>query len=434
MTERLDPETVPAHLDAVHVAAPTSVPAPVDTTAAAPATNGAPQAAPARAPEPIPLMDPRRVYAEWGPQAERKMTEILRSHTYVKGPNVSAFEAEFADDTGVRHAVAVDSCTDALYLVLRAVLDQRAPDQREVILPTFTFVATAGAVVNAGGTPVFADIEPDTYNLDPASVSAHLSERTAAVIPVHIFGAPANVPAIREAIAPYRSNGDPRGRGEVFVLEDAAQAVHADLGGIRAGALADAGTFSFYPSKNLAAAGDGGIVTTDDDALAAHVRALRDHGQTRKMYDHAHVGTNSRMDEMQAAILRLKLPHIGRWTDARRAVAARYDEAFASEAFAPFDLTTQRLEPGATSAYHLYTIRVERRDEVRAALTEAGIGCGVYYPQPLHRQSCFDLGETNACPEADALSASVLSLPCFPGLRPAEQDRVLQVVLDALRS
>ena len=386
-----------------------------------------------RMPDPIPLMDPRRVYADWGPQAERRMTEILRSHTYVKGPHVSGFEAEFAADTGVRHAVAVDSCTDALYLVLRSVLDQRAPEDREVILPTFTFVATAGAVVNAGGIPIFADVDPETYNLDPVSVTAHLSERTAAVIPVHIFGAPADVPAIREAISPFRSNGDPRGRGEVFILEDAAQAVNATSQGRRAGALADAGTFSFYPSKNLAAAGDGGIITTDDDDLADHVRALRDHGQTRKMYDHAHVGTNSRMDEMQAAILRLKLPHIGRWTGARQALAARYDEAFRSEAFAPFDLRTQQLLPGTTSAYHLYTIRVERREEVRAALVDAGIGCGVYYPQPLHRQSCFALVKPQACPQADALSQDVLSLPCFPGLRAAEQDRVLQVILDTLR-
>jgi dTDP-4-amino-4,6-dideoxygalactose transaminase len=445
VSERVDPETVPPHASSLSESASVEAALVAPPAPAAGLTNGAAGSAahPARSgpeaqtdsvrrtrgPDPIPLMDPRRVYAEWGPQAERKMIDILRSHTYVKGPSVSGFESEFAADTGVRHAVAVDSCTDALYLVLRSVLDQRPPEAREVILPTFTFVATAGAVVNAGGTPIFADVDPATYNIDPASVSALLSERTAAVIPVHIFGAPADLPGIREAIAPFRSNGDPRGRGEVFVLEDAAQAIHATLHGVRAGALADAGTFSFYPSKNLAAAGDGGIVTTDDDALADHVRALRDHGQTRKLYDHSHVGTNSRMDEMQAAILRLKLPHIARWTADRAAIAARYDEAFAGS-----PVQTQALLPGSTSAWHLYTVRLAGRDAVRRALTDAGIGCGVYYPQPLHQQSCFAQAQPGPCPQADALSASVLSLPCFPGLRSAEQERVIEIVLRALKA
>lgn len=428
MTERDDPDSVRSALDSVAVEA-----------RAATGMNGS-------TPDPIPLMDPRRVYSEWGPQAERKMTEILRRHTYVKGPSVRGFEEEFASDTGVRHAVAVDSCTDALYLVLRSILDERPEGMREVILPTFTFVATAGAVVNAGGRPVFADVDAQTYNIDPRSVESLLSERTAAIVPVHIFGAPADMGALRQVIAPFRcngssqssgsspcsgssqSNGDPRGQGEVFVLEDAAQAIHSTLDGKRAGALADAGTFSFYPSKNLAAAGDAGIVTTDDDALADHVRALRDHGQTRKLYDHVHVGTNSRMDEMQAAILSLKLPHIGRWTENRQAIAARYEQAFAGTS-----IQTQQLLGGSTSAYHLYTVRVERRDEVLATLAAAGIGCGVYYPQPLHRQTCFLHSGTFACPQADALSASVLSLPCFPGLRAAEQERVIEVVLGALR-
>ncbi len=360
----------------------------------------------------VPLMDPSRTYPAWGPAAEALVLEVLRSHHYVKGPRVAAFEAAFAEDTGTAHAVAVDSGTDALYLALRAVLDRRPPEAREVIVPPFTFIATAGAVVNAGGTPVFADVDPATFNLDPASVADRLTERTAAVIPVHIFGAPADMAGLR-AVLP----------DDVFVLEDAAQAVHATLDGRKAGALADAATFSFYPSKNLAAIGDGGILTTDDDALAATVRALRDHGQTRKLYDHDDIGTNSRMDELQAAVLTEKLRHIAGWTEARQAIAARYDAAFAGTPARP-----QRVIDGAQSAYHLYTVRFDERDRVRDELQARGIGCGIYYPHPLHRQSCFARFAPAACPVAEDLAAGVLSLPCFPGLTVEEQARVIETV------
>lgn len=361
---------------------------------------------------PVPLMDPTRIYPAWGPEAEVDVVEILRSHAYVKGRHVQGFEESFAQYIGVQHAVAVDSCTDALELVFRTVLEDRAPDRREVILPTFTFVATAGAVVNAGGVPVFADVDPDTWNLDPVAVEALVSERTAAVVPVHLFGNPADVRRLREVVGP-----------DVFVLEDAAQAVHATVDGRRCGSLGGAGTFSFYPSKNLGAAGDGGIVTTDDDHVAAVVRALRDHGQTRKMYDHARVGTNSRMDEIQAAVLRRKLPHIADWTHQRQAIAARYDLAFQGS-----EVTAQQVPGDAVSAYHLYTVRVPDRDAVREALGAEGVHTGVYYPMPLHRQSCFSLYEARACPVADALSDSVLSLPCFPGLLADEQSRVIEAV------
>ncbi|MDA1195427.1 MAG: DegT/DnrJ/EryC1/StrS family aminotransferase [Planctomycetota bacterium] len=366
-----------------------------------------------RAASPVPLMDPARTYPLWGPGAEQAVLDVLRSHHYVKGPCVAAFEEGFAAATGTTHAVAVDSCTDALYLVLRAVLDARAPDQREVILPSFTFVATAGAVVNAGGRPVFADVDPETFNLDPRAVAARLSPSTAAVVPVHIFGAPADVPALR-ALLPEN----------VFLLEDAAQAIEATQGGRKAGALADAATFSFYPSKNLAAAGDGGVVTTEDAALAAKVRALRDHGQTRKMYDHEDIGTNSRMDEIQAAVLLQKMPHIGAWTAQRRAIAARYDAAFAGTKIRP-----QRVLAGSDSAWHLYTVRVADRDRLREHLVAQGIGCGIYYPHPLHQQACFGRFAPDACPETDRLATEVLSLPCFPGLREDEQAQVIAAVL-----
>jgi dTDP-3-amino-3,4,6-trideoxy-alpha-D-glucose transaminase len=358
-------------------------------------------------------MDPRRVYPEWGPRAEEAVLRILRDHAYVKGPEVAAFEEAFAAAAGVRRAVSVDSGTDALTLVLRAVLERRPPDRRDVILPTFTFVATAGAVVNAGGRPVFADVDPDTMNLDPESVAALLDERTAAVIPVHLFGAPADMTGLRAAL----------GEADVFILEDAAQAVQATHEGRRAGGLGHAGTFSFYPSKNLGAAGDGGAVTTDDDHLADVVAALRDHGQTRKLYDHARVGTNSRMDEMQAAVLRIKLPLLEGWTRRRRAIAARYDLAFQGT-----DLRPQAVVRGTESVYHLYTVRSPERDALKEHLARAGIATGIYYPMPLHRQQCFSKHPAASCPVADALAREVLSLPCFPGLEPSEQDRVIQAV------
>jgi dTDP-4-amino-4,6-dideoxygalactose transaminase len=364
-------------------------------------------------------MDPKRVYDDWGPEAEATLVAILRAGVYVKGPHVAAFEEGFASLVGVKHAVAVDSGTEALTLVLRAVLTARPPERREVILPSFTFVATAGAVVNAGGKPVFADVDRDTMNLSLASVAAHLNERTAAVVPVHIFGAPVDMDALASLLA---------GRPDVFVLEDAAQAIHATWRGKRAGALAQAAAFSFYPSKNLGAAGDGGAVTTDDPALAEVVASLRDHGHRKKLYSHERVGTNARMDEMQAAVLRAKLGRVEAWTAARRALARRYDDAFRASPAVP-----QRVVEGAESAYHLYTVRVSGRDDVRAALEAAGVASGVYYPVPLHRQACFATAGAAPCPTSDLLAGEVLSLPMFPGLTSAEQERVIETVLLAVR-
>lgn len=362
----------------------------------------------------VPLMDPKRVYPSWGPEAELALVRILREHSFVKGPEIDALEKEAAAYLGVARAIAVDSGTDALYLPLRAVLDDRPADRREVIVPTFTFFATAGAVVNAGGRPVFADVLPGTQNLDPASVARHVSARTAAVVPVHLFGAPADLAGIRRACGTHKP----------FLLEDAAQAIDATVGGKRVGGLADAAAFSFYPSKNLGAAGDGGLVTTDDTALADLVAALREHGSTKKLYHHERVGKNSRMDEMQAAVLRRKWPHLAAWTAARQAVAARYAAGFAGVP----ELELPAPLPGTTHVYHLYTVRAARRDELLAHLKAKGIGCGVYYPLPLHKQPCFARFEPAACPVADRLATEVISLPCFPGLTPAEQDQVVAAV------
>jgi dTDP-4-amino-4,6-dideoxygalactose transaminase len=364
-------------------------------------------------------MDPKRVYDAWGPAAERLVVEILRGHGYVRGPQVQGLEEAFARRVETRAAVAVDSGTDALTLLLRAWFLRIGPGRREVILPAFTFVATASSVVNAGGVPVFADVEEETQNLDPASVAERLGPRTAAVIPVHLYGAPADVRGIRQVLQ--------RAPEPVFLLEDAAQAVDAKLDGRPAGSLGDAAAFSFYPSKNLGAAGDGGMVTTSDTALADAVRALRDHGQTKKLYTHEMVGTNSRMDEIQAAVLLAKLPFLSEWTRERRAIAARYEEALEGTA-----ARVQRRVEGAESAWHLFTVRVPERDRLRERLGEAGIATGVYYPVPLHRQPCFALAPALPCPRADRLCGEVLSLPCFPGLTRAEQDRVVEALRRAL--
>jgi dTDP-4-amino-4,6-dideoxygalactose transaminase len=365
-------------------------------------------------------MDPKRTYPEWGPRAEAAVLDVLRSHVFVKGPHVADFEATFAATVGTKFAVAVDSGTQALALVLKAVLAERPAEQREVVLPSFTFVATASAVVNAGGRPVFADVRADTMNLDPESVRRRLSPKTAAVIPVDLFGAPHDVDGLAAVL---------RGRPDVFVLEDAAQAIHASWRGRRAGALAHAGAFSFYPSKNVGAAGDAGAVTTDDARIAETVTSLRDHGQRRKMYSHERVGDNARMDEMQAAVLLTKLPRLEAWTAARQAVAARYGDAFRGTPVVP-----QAVAPEAASAWHLYTVRVAHRDAVRARLEARGVATGVYYPVPLHRQPCFAPYAPDACPTADRLAEDVLSIPCFPGLTSAEQDRVVTALLDAVRT
>lgn len=370
-------------------------------------------AAPA-SPTAVPLMDPKRVYAQWGPSAEEALVRILREHSYVKGPEVKALEEEFAAHTGVQRAVAVDSGTDSLYLPLRAVLDDLPADRREVIVPSFTFFATAGAVVNAGGIPIFADVLEDSQNLDPASVRKLVSDRTAAIVPVHLFGNPADLPAIRAAL----------GGRKVFMLEDAAQAVDATVGGKRVGGLADAGSFSFYPSKNLGAAGDGGIFTTNDPVMADLVAMLREHGSSQKLYHHERVGKNSRMDEMQAAVVRRKLPHLRAWTAARQAIGARYSSAFADVP----ELKVPAPLPGGTHVYHLYTLRAQRRDALVAHLKARQIGCGVYYPVPLHRQPCFAKHKPAACPVSDHLATEVVSLPCFPGLTAAEQDTVIAEV------
>lgn len=366
-------------------------------------------------PTPVPLLD---LQAQYRPLAEpilAAIREVVEAQRFVLGPAVERLEGEIASLLGVSYAVGCASGTDALLLALRA-LDVEPGD--EVVTSPFTFFATAGAIHNVGGRPVFADIDPETFNLDPEAAEAAVGERTRALVPVHLFGQMAPMEA-------FRSLADRRGLG---LLEDAAQAIGAGQrlasgGEATTGTLGDVCAFSFFPSKNLGAFGDGGMVVTGDEGLAQRLMRLRVHGG-RQMYHHEEVGYNSRLDALQAAVLSVKLPHLEGWSEARRRNAAYYDEALAGLD----EVAVPRVAPGNTSIYNQYTIRVRGavREDLQRHLAERGIGTAVYYPVPLHLQECFAyLGHREGdFPEAERAAREVLSLPVFPELEEAQLAQV----------
>ena len=332
------------------------------------------------------------------------------------GEAVRKLEGVVAGCAGSRHGIACASGTDALLLSLKT-LDLAPGD--EVITSPFTFFATAGAIHNAGGRPVFADIRPDTFNLDPAAVAAVIGPRTRAIIPVHLYGQMATL----EDFLPLAK------RHELAVVEDAAQAIGArrTMHGVwrGAGSVGTTGCFSFLPSKNLGAWGDGGMIVTNDDALAERLRRLRTHGGA-KQYHHDEVGFNSRLDTLQAVVLLAKLPHLNAWNAARRANAAAYDAAWRDLP----GVTTPAVDPANEHTYHQYTLRVPRRDAVMAGLRERGVGCAVYYPMALHQQPCFArLGyREGQFPETERATAEVISLPIYPELPVGHRERVIAAV------
>jgi len=333
---------------------------------------------------------------------------VLASCRFILGPEVGALEAELAALCGTRHGIGVNSGTDALVLALKAV---GVKPGDEVITSSFSFVASASAVLMVGARPVFVDIDPLTYNLDPALVAPAVTPRTRALVAVDLYGHPAAMDAITDIA---------RARG-LAVIEDAAQAVGATYAGRPAGAWGDAACLSFYPTKNLGGCGDGGMVLTARDDIAQTVRRLRDHGSPRK-YEHVELGYSSRLDELQAALLRVKLRHLPAWNDRRREIAARYRELLQG---IPLALAQERAP--ARHIYHQFTVRTPKRDALVGALADAGVGTAVHYPIPIPAQPMFAVQNVDRTfPNAARAAAEVVSLPCFPEL---SDDEVRSVAL-----
>ena len=357
----------------------------------------------------VPFLDLKRQYRAIATEIDAAIREVVESGQFILGPHVKALESELAAYCGARHGIGVASGTDALLLALEAL--GIGPGD-EVITSPFTFVATAEMVSQAGATPVFADINLETYDLNPADVARKITPRTKAIIPVHLYGQPADMAAL-DALT--------RDRG-IAVIEDAAQAVGAEHRGRRVGALGRIACFSFFPTKNLGAYGDGGFVTTDDGELAERIAMARQHG-SRQKYFHESLGWSSRLDELQAAVLRVKLRHLDAWTERRRALARIYDARLAG-----LPLALPRERAGDRAVYHLYTVRTPRRDELQKFLAARGVATMVHYPIPLHRQPLYRDLAAERLPNSEAASSEVLSLPLFPEMTDDEQGIVIATV------
>jgi dTDP-4-amino-4,6-dideoxygalactose transaminase len=367
----------------------------------------------------VPLLD---LEAQYRPIRDDVLAAVIRvcdSQRFIQGPEVEALERELAAALGVAEAIGVSSGTDALLVAMMAL---GVGEGDEVITSTYSFFATAGCIARLGAVPRLVDIDPATYNLSPAAVRSAISSRTKAIIPVHLYGLCADMDPLLTIAA----------EAGVPVIEDACQAIGAMYHGRQAGSMGTAGCFSFFPSKNLGAFGDGGLVTTQDASLAGEVRRLRNHGSETKYY-HQKVGGNFRLDALQAAILRVKLPHLPGWTAMRRENAARYRRLFGEVLTDP--AVVLPLEPeGRFHIYNQFVVRVPRRDRVRALLTEGGVGTEVYYPVPFHLQECFaTLGYRRGdFPAAEAASESTLALPIYGELTVAQQEFVVQALGEAL--
>lgn len=375
-----------------------------------------------RRPMAIPLLDLKAQYQQLKPELDAAWSECMTNAAFIGGPKVKELEAAIAEYCGTKHAVACANGTDALFLILAAAGIRKGD---EVITTPFTFWATVEAIQHIGATPVFVDIEPGTYNMDVAQLEAAITPRTKAILPVHIFGQCVDMDAVH-AIAEKHG---------LMVFEDACQAIGATYKGKRAGSLARAAAFSFFPSKNLGCAGDGGAITTDDANLAAECRLLASHGSNRKYY-HDAFGTNSRLDALQAAILLVKLPHLDEWNAQRRAAAALYAELLAG--VEGLELPVSR-DYGET-VFHLFIVKaatVELADKVMAAMKEAGIGTAKYYPLALHEQPAMEslaAFSKPSLPVAESCDERTFALPAFPGITPEQQQEVAAVVRAALGS
>ncbi len=376
--------------------------------------------APAPTPTPVPMIDLVEQHETIAAEVREAVEQVFATQRFVLGDEVFEFEREVAAYCDSRDAIGCASGSDALLLSLMT-LDIGPGD--EVITSPYTFFATASSITRAGATPVFVDIDPVTFNLDPAGVEAALTLRTRAIMPVHLFGQCADMePLWRIAV-----------RHNLAIVEDAAQAIGSTSDGRTAGVLGTLGCFSFFPTKNLGGAGDGGMITSDDRDLTTRLRRLRVHGDAGR-YQHLEVGINSRLDALQAAVLRVKLRHLPTWTLQRQGNADRYEQLVADSGLSEFiDLPTAT--PGCNHVYNQYVVRVRdgRRDELIEGLRARDVGCAIYYPQPLHLQSCFSslryqLGDF---PEAERASAETVALPIYPELGAERQELVVQAMCDS---
>lgn len=363
-------------------------------------------------PDPVPFFDLSVQHDALSEELSRAARDVVLSGRCILGPAVERFEEELADWLGIERAVATGSGTDALEIALRSL--DLAPGSGVVTTP-FTFVATASSIVRAGGRPVFADIEPSSWCLDPQAAEDALGGDAAAILPVHLFGRMADMPAFSDLC----------GRRGLELVEDAAQAFGSSLHGRSAGTWGRVGCFSFYPTKNLGAAGDAGAVATADAGIARRARRLRAHGDAGR-FEHVELGATQRMDALQAAILRVKLPHAREWIARRAAVAAFYRRELADLGFEP----PAAPRPGEDVAWNLFCIRHPRREAVREHLRRRGVGCDVYYPVPLHLQPCFaELGHrVGDFPVAESLASTILALPIYPELDETRACRVVEAL------
>ena len=359
----------------------------------------------------VPLIDLKRQYNGIKEEINSAIQDVLESQAFILGPQVKEFESLFASYCDTKHAIGVSSGTDALILALKSL---GIGDGDEVITTPFTFFATAESICNVGAKPVFADIDPETYNIRPDSIEKNISKKTKAIIPVHLYGQCADMEPILEIAKKH----------DLRVIEDSAQAVGAEYKGKKAGSMGDLGCFSFFPSKNLGGMGDGGMVTCNSEELEELIHMLRIHGGKPKNY-HAALGINGRLDTIQASILIKKLGHLDDWCDKRRQKASYYTEKLKE-----LDLVTPKTMSFNKHAFHLYVIRVKERDRLMEHLKENNIGCAVYYPVPQHLQECLAyLGyKEGDMPETEKVANETLALPVFPEMTEEEQDYVIESV------
>lgn len=360
----------------------------------------------------VPLLDLKAQYATIKNGVLAAVSEVLESQQCIGGPKVAELEDKIAAISDCKYAVGTSSGTDA---ILNSLMSLGIGAGDEVITTPFTFFATVGCIARIGAKPVFADIDPKTYNIDPGFVEQAITERTKAIMPVHLFGQMADMDPIMELANKYN----------LAVIEDAAQSISSTYKGRKAGSIGTIGCFSFFPSKNLGAAGDGGMVVTNDQELYNRLKIMRNHGANPKYY-HKIIGGNFRLDPVQAAVLLVKLPHLDQWSEARRRNAAFYDEKFAGTM-----VQTPYINPDCVSIYNQYVIRVRKRDELVAYLKEKGIGCEIYYPHPMHLQECFSyLGcKQSDFPESENAAKEVLALPIYPELMEEMQNYVAESIL-----